>query len=97
MKISDRIALLKAGYTKDEISELIAADQEKAEEVKPEEAPAKADDYMDVIRALASEVQGLKNAVQSGNVADAEVKKDPQRTAEDIMKELFAAPPKKER
>lgn len=96
MKISDRIALLKAGYTKDEISELIAADQEKAEEVRPEESPAQAD-YMDVIRALASEVQGLKNAVQSGNVADAEVKKDPQRTAEDIMKELFAAPPKKER
>lgn len=97
MKLNERIALLKAGYTKEEISELIREDQEAADiDNKPEESPA-ADSYMEVIKALATEVQGLKNAMYASNQQEAEVKKEPQRTAEDIMKELFAAPTKKEK
>ena len=94
MKLNERIALLKAGYTKEEISELIREDQEAADiDNKPEDSPA-ADSYMEVIKALATEVQGLKNAMHASNQQDVEVKKEPQRKAEDILKELFEAPPK---
>lgn len=67
MTIKERLALLKAGYTKDEINSMI--DDEKkvpAEEPKPEEA--KATDFMNVITALADEVKGLKKAVQTENI-----------------------------
>jgi methyl-accepting chemotaxis protein len=96
MKLSDRIALLKAGYTKDEISELVREDQEKAEQIEEAaepaaEAPA---EYMEVIRTLADEVKSLKDAVHASNIEAAEVKAAPSKTAVDILKEIYERPPK---
>lgn len=96
MKLNDRIALLKAGYTKEEISKLAEEDQktETAEQAaEPVDAPV--NDYMDVIRALASEVKSLKDAVHAKNIENAEAKVQPEPSASDILAELFKAPEQK--
>ena len=75
MTIKERLALLKAGYTKDEINVMI--DDEKKvpdEEPKPEET--KATDFMNVITALADEVKGLKKAVQTENIENTKMGTD---------------------
>ena len=75
MTIKERLALLKAGYTKDEINSMI--DDEKkvpAEEPKAEEN--KATDFMAVITALADEVKGLKKAVQTENIENTKMGTD---------------------
>ena len=95
MKLSDRIALLKAGYSKDEISALIAEDQEKAEQAEQAAEPAAEapEEYMEVIRALADEVKGLKAAVHASNIDQAEVKVQPTKSAVDLLKEIYERPP----
>ena len=92
MKLSERIALLKAGYSKDEIAALI--EEDKAVETAPEqeETSAPVNDYMKVISALASEVKDLKEAVYTQNVAKTEIQTDPVKKPEDILAELFSAP-----
>ena len=70
MKISERLALLKAGYSKEEISALID-DELKENDKAPEDQ--KVDDFMTVITALADEVKGLKKAVQTQNLQDTKV------------------------
>lgn len=90
MKLADRLALLKAGYTKDDISKLAEEDQkaEAAEQAaEPVDAPA---EYMDVIKTLAAEVKSLKDAVHAQNIDNAEVKPKPAPDAVDILSELFA-------
>ena len=74
MKISERLALLKAGYSKEEISALID-DELKEEPQENDKAPEdqKVDDFMTVITALADEVKGLKKAVQTQNLQDTKV------------------------
>ena len=65
MKIIDRLALLKAGYTKQDIADMI--EEEKAiEEVedKPNELP---ESYSDVLISLAQEVKDLKETMQESN------------------------------
>lgn len=73
MKILDRLALLKAGYTKDEINEMIKAE---AEEQKPEQEEASSeqtDKYADIITALANEVKELKSSIQKENIKNSEM------------------------
>lgn len=73
MKILDRLALLKAGYTKDEINEMIKAE---AEDQKPEQEEASSeqtDKYADIITALANEVKELKSSIQKENIKNSEM------------------------
>lgn len=73
MKILDRLALLKAGYTKEEINEMIKAE---AEEQKPEQEEASSeqtDKYADIITALANEVKELKTSIQNENIKNSEM------------------------
>lgn len=93
MKISERLALLKAGYSKDEINAMIDDDLKQVEVKEPEENPVK-DDYMKVISALANEVKDLKEAVYTKNISETEVKANVSKSAEDILAELFSAPNK---
>ena len=97
MLIKERLALLKAGYSKDEINAMIDADQNAVDE-SPEVSPVedKANDYMKVISALAGEVKDLKEAVYKQNIAQTEVRIDPPKKAEDILAELFSAPKKED-
>jgi len=72
MKISERIALLRAGYSRDEISEMI--EEDKAVEEQPAAEPAEpAEDYSAVIKALTEEVKSLKSAMQTRNINETEV------------------------
>lgn len=73
MKILDRLALLKAGYTKEEINDMIKAE---AEEQKPEQEEASSeqtDKYADIITALANEVKELKSSIQKENIKNSEM------------------------
>ena len=96
MKLAERLALLKAGYSKDEIDALIKDDQEQVENIEPEEASG-TDKYMDVIKALAGEVKSLKDAVHAANIDGVEVRTEPEKSAADILTELFSAPNKGEK
>lgn len=93
MRINERLALLKAGYSKDEINAMIDDDMKQVEVKEPEENPVK-DDYMKVISALANEVKDLKEAVYTKNISETEVKANVSKSAEDILAELFSAPNK---
>lgn len=95
MKISERLALLKAGYSKEEINSMIDEDQ-KAVEKAPEDSPVKEEtnEYMKVISALAGEVKDLKEAVYKKNIEQTEGRTEPEKKAEDILAELFSAPKK---
>ena len=93
MRINERLALLKAGYSKDEINAMIDEDLKQVEVKEPEENPVK-DDYMKVISALANEVKDLKEAVYTKNISETEVKANVSKSAEDTLAELFSAPNK---
>ena len=93
MRINERLALLKAGYSKDEINAMIDDDLKQVDVKEPEENPVK-DDYMKVISALANEVKDLKEAVYTKNISETEVKATVSKSAEDILAELFSAPNK---
>lgn len=93
MRINERLALLKAGYSKEEINAMIDDDLKQVEVKEPEENPVK-DDYMKVISALANEVKDLKEAVYTKNISETEVKANVSKSAEDILAELFSAPNK---
>lgn len=96
MKLNERLALLKAGYSKAEIDQLVKEDQEAVEEIQPEEAPG-TDKYMDVIKALAGEVKSLKDAVHASNIENAEAVKQKPDDAVDVLMELFNAPEKEKK
>lgn len=73
MKITDRIMLLKAGYSREDIAEMIKEENAEPVENKPEdEAPSQ--DYSDIISALANEVKTLKEAVQASNIQNTDIK-----------------------
>lgn len=85
MKISERIALIRAGYSKDEITELIK--EESAEESAEGNEKSVPDEYKDVLVTLANEVKTLKETVQRKNVQTSEAKA-PGTPEDDIVKIL---------
>lgn len=93
MKLAERIALLKAGYSKDEIDALIKEDAEAVNDIKPDDASG-TDQYMEVIKALANEVKDLKTAVHASNIESAEATKPVEKSASDILAEIFGEPQK---
>ena len=93
MKLSERLALLKAGYSKDEINAMIEDDAKEDKET-PKDAPEDngAGDMMKVMAALANEVKDLKTAMYKKNIAESEGNKGGQLTAEDILASLINPP-----
>lgn len=91
MKITERLALLKAGYTKDEINAMIDEEaQAPAEEKVPTEAEVKADDFMKVLTALADEVKGMKKAIQTENIENTKMGTDnPADSIDKILQSLI--------
>ena len=74
MNIKERLTLLKAGYTKEEINAML--DEEKAapvEEAAPQEASNDVNDFMSVVTALAEEVKGMRKAMQKENIKNTEI------------------------
>lgn len=96
MLIKERLALLKAGYSKEEINAMIDDDQAKNDEPVQDEKSAPIDDYMNVIKALAGEVKDLKEAVYTQNIDKTEIRSASTKSAEDILAELFSAPKKED-
>lgn len=91
MKISERIALIKAGYTKDEINSMIAEDVEASKDPKePEKDNNDNNDYMKVLSVLANEVKDLKEAMYSSNINNSNIDKGSNVIkAEDILSSLI--------
>lgn len=90
MTIKERLALLKAGYSKDEINTMIDEDKAPAAEPSAEEsenAPAPAADFMAVVSALAEEVKGMKKAMQQENLKNAEI--DGQQSRQDQLDDIL--------
>ena len=94
MNIKERLTLLKAGYSKEEINAMI--DDEKSSD-QPAEQPAEdktaADvtDFMSVVSALAEEVKGMKKAMQNENLKKTEIEgqKSMQDQVNDILQSII--------
>ena len=95
MNIKERLTLLKAGYSKEEINAMI--DEEKSSDQQPAEQPAEdktaADvtDFMSVVSALAEEVKGMKKAMQNENLKKTEIEgqKSMQDQVNDILQSII--------
>lgn len=94
MKISERLALLKAGYTKEDIAEMIGEETKAPEQGAEPEAEVHPDDhYMDVISSLAQEVRSMKEAMQATNLSNDVVKDvSPLDKASEILASLINQP-----
>lgn len=75
MKLNERLALLKAGYTKDEINALIEEDKADApeQEAVQNSSDLKVDDFVNVVKSLADEVRGMKKAMQTENIENTKI------------------------
>jgi len=92
MKLSERLTLLKAGYSREEINAMIDEDAKIAEESPvPEDVPEDSA-MLKVMSALANEVKDLKTAMYKQNIANTESDKGAQQTAEDILASLLNPP-----
>ena len=90
MTVTEIIALCHAGYNSDQIMQLAQAQQmERAQQ--PVQQPAQPNGYEQIM----SELLGLKQAVQAGNMMQAQ---QPAQimTADDIIANIIAPKPKKE-
>ena len=90
MNIKERLTLLKAGYSKEEINAMI--DDEKSSD-QPAEQPAEdktaanVADFMSVVSALAEEVKGMKKAMQNDNLKKTEI--EGQKTMQDQVNDIL--------
>ena len=92
MKLSERLALLRAGYSKDEINTMIEDDAKESKEPKEVPEDNGAGDMLKVMAALANEVKDLKTAIYKENIAKTESKQGGQLKAEDILASLINPP-----
>ena len=95
MKLEDIVALAKAGYTSEQISQLATADsapakQEEAAQPPAEPAPPAKPDPME---AMLAQLSQLTAAIQANAILSSTQPKQP--TADDILASIIA-PPKKE-
>lgn len=96
MKLSERLTLLKAGYSREEINAMIDEDAKVAEEAPVPEAVPEDSAMLKVMSSLANEVKDLKTAMYKQNIANTESDKGVQQKAEDILASLLN-PPETER
>lgn len=96
MKLSERLTLLKAGYSREEINAMIDEDAKVAEEAPVPEAVPEDSAMLKVMSALANEVKDLKTAMYKQNIANTEQhsEKGVQQRAEDILASLLNPPEK---
>ena len=95
MKLNERIALLKAGYTKADIDQIIADEAAAPADPEPAQPAEPSADYMKVLEALANEVKGLKASVQAANIQNTNIDTGASvPTAESILASLFEEPKK---
>ena len=105
MKIDDIIALAKAGFTMEQMSELNrilvqpepkpepAPQPEPAPAPQPEPAPAPQPEPAKDYQKIFEELTGIKQAIQQGNIGSDSFTKST-RTTDDILADLIN-PPKK--
>lgn len=96
MKLSERLTLLKAGYSREEINAMIDEDAKIAEEATEQETVPEDSAMLKVMSALANEVKDLKTAMYKQNIANTEQISDKgvQQRAEDILASLLNPPEK---
>lgn len=95
MKLSERIQLLKAGYSKEDIDQIIADEKIEPADPAPNEPAEPSADYMKVLEALANEVKGLKASVQAANIRNTDIDTGANvPSAESILASLFEEPKK---
>lgn len=95
MKLNERIQLLKAGYTKADIDQIIADEAAAPADPEPAQPAEPSADYMKVLKALANEVKGLKASVQAANIQNTNIDTGANvPTAESILASLFEEPKK---
>ena len=93
MKLSDRIALLKAGYSKDEIASMIEDDKAIEEPAAPVAVP----EDNPVLNALVEEIKSLKTAMQQNNINNTEISTPkPADQAMEVLASLINPKPIKE-
>ena len=97
MKLNERLALLKAGYTKDEINALIEEDKADAPEQEAVEnsGELKVDDFVNVVKSLADEVRGMKKAMQTENIENTKIGSE-QDSVDRILQSIINPIDKKE-
>ncbi|MBR3359986.1 MAG: hypothetical protein IKG39_01465 [Lachnospiraceae bacterium] len=96
--IKDIISLLDAGYSREEIAEMLnnRAPAEQPEEIpteEPEKTPEpagepkdeKLDEYAEELKRLTDEVKTLKAQLQKKNIQQTEITPPKQETASDIL------------
>lgn len=84
LKLSERLQLLKAGYSKKEIEALAEAEAKEvvedpkdvtsADVVEENKEGAGVDKYMEVLNNLANEVKDLKTNIYQNNINNTEIK-----------------------
>lgn len=95
MKLEDIVALAKAGYTAEQISQLAAAGSAPAEQKVAAQTPAEpaTPAKPDPMEAMLAQLSQLTAAVQANGILGSTQPKQP--TADDILASIIA-PPKKE-
>ena len=99
MKVKEIIALLKAGYTKEEIAEFKALESEEGKEPEedpeddpeddPEEDPEEDPEPAAGIAELAAQVNGLKEMLQEHFRTSAEGKPPEAAAGEQVLKDII--------
>ena len=98
-KVKDIISLLDAGYSREEIAEMLQepAEDLSSEDIPAEEVPAEPEkaeepaepDKTSEIEELKKEIQSLKSLIQKQNLKQARVEQPPvQESASDILARL---------
>lgn len=97
MKLNERLSLLKAGYTKDEINALIEEDKADApeQEAVQNSGELKVDDFVNVVKSLADEVRGMKKAMQTENIENTKIGSE-QDSVDRILQSIINPIDKKE-
>lgn len=98
MKLSERIQLIRAGYSKAEIQEIIEAENqqvqpepaqpspEPAQEPEPVENPV---ETVDSSEAILEAIKELRGAVQAMNIRKDQIPEAPERSGADVLKDLI--------
>lgn len=90
MKIKDRLALLRAGYTRADIDEMIQAEAE--EDQTAAETEADTDNDNEALNTALAENEKLKNQIlemQKKNISASENEKPKEQTSSDVWSSFF--------
>lgn len=99
MKLSEKLQLIKAGYSKKEIQELEKEEAEQQAEPEPAEPsqepvqePAPVENPVETVdssEAILAAIQELRGAVQAMNIRRDQQPDPPERSGEDVIKSLI--------